>query len=46
MCTQSPLKRIINKAPRTVPLLEGYVEYIIIVANHAPHGCHVFFVIN
>jgi hypothetical protein len=46
MCTQSPSKRIINKAPHIVPLLEEYVEYIIIkvnVVNHVPHGCHVLF---
>jgi hypothetical protein len=50
MCTQSPSKRTINKAPHIVPLLEEYAENIIIyvnVVNHAPHGCHVLlFVIN
>jgi hypothetical protein len=38
------IKGIINKAPHIIPLLEEYVECIVIlvnVVNHAPHGCHM-----
>ena len=40
---------MINKEPHIVPYLEEYAECILIqvnVVNHAPHGCHVLFVIN
>jgi hypothetical protein len=46
MCTQSLSKRIIIKEPHIVPLLERYVEYIIIYVNrdnHVLHDCHVLF---